>query len=271
MSIAGERLRRLLTSLHDGDVHERHGAAEALASAAPSPEVLSALVEALGDTGYYETPGDYDAPPFYHGVAEAAAESLGQRAALTISTLASKARQSPDAAVLVARLMSHCPEEGLPLLKELVGHPSPRVREAALSTLRSMSPEDGLPIGLPQQLAALNDPDSSVTFSAVRAIRDLLEARPDLDLNDHAAAGLVEALEQRLRAHPEAGTFADALAFFKTDRRVLATFLDLTAKSTQCTAERLLPFVEQLDDAAIACLSQARKTPPLIALLGALG
>lgn len=271
MPIAGERLRRLLAILRHGNVYERHGAAEALSEAGPDPEVLSALVEALNDTGYYETPGDYDAPPFYHGVAEAAAESLGRRAVLALSLLAVKARQSPDAAVLVARLMSHCADQGLPLLRDLAAHPFARVREAALSTLRSLSQDLDLPVGLPQQLAALNDQDSSVTFSAVRAIRDLLKTRPELDLNALAPESLLEALERRLRAHPEAATFADAFAFFRTDPRVLTTFLDLAANGSQCAAERLLPFLEQLDDAAIARLLPARKTPPLIALLGALG
>lgn len=256
---------RLLESLEKGDAYERHRAADLLAQAPPTLEVLSALARALADEGFYETPGDYDAPPFHYAVAMAAAQSLQRpEAAGVLELIVETMRRSPRAAYYAARVLAHCGQSE-PLL-ELLRHPDKDVREQAVYALRPMMTNLGV---TPQLLRALVEAllDSPVALAAVGELEALLRTEPGLKLE---APDLVAPMVERMRANPGSCTYFRAAAFLASQPEIHRAWLELAMAGSHCAAEQLLREPGRLTGEQVERLAEAPINPELITLLGLL-
>lgn len=239
----------LVPDLQNEDVYRRHRAASLLEQAPREPEFLEPLARALADPGFYETPGDYDAPPFYYGVAEAAAGSLaGPHAARVLDTILHTMRLSPTAAFHAARVLGSC--GAIAPLRELLKHPDASVREQAIQQF----PEE--PVD-PAVLEALMDDSGAVVSQATR----LLSGQP------LEAPALIPRLVQRMRDEPQAGTFFQAAALFAHDPRVWETWVELALQGSAPAAEKLRQSPERLSPEQMHRLTRAPMSIPLLLLL----
>lgn len=255
-----------LERLKHGNDLERHGAAEDLRKDL-SPEATAALIAALADTGVGEWPGDYDAPPFYYPVSEAAAESLAGRAEQCMDLIMAQTRVSNTAAFYVSRMLRHLGQAGVEPLLELCQHPYGEARAQALYSLRPMYDRCGDPRLISQLLQLLVDPDSGPTYNAVGQVKGLPGHLLSL-----APPGLVEALLARCAAQPAAGTFSEALDFFADDQRVFDFKVAQAAEGYERPCTLLLyGNLEKLSQLQVERLCRGRLTGPLINLLGGLG
>lgn len=258
-----------LETIKVGSDLDRHSAARGLEQDLTA-EATQALIEALADPGVGEWPGDYDAPPFFYPVAEAAAESLTGRSPQHLDSIMAQARVSETAAFYVARMLGHLGQVGVEPLLELSQHPVEQVRAQAVRSLRQQYLRCGDGRLVTQLLQFLADPGSNVTYTAVGEVKALLEKAPEV--RGLASPDLVPALMARCLAHPQAGTFSEALDFFAGDARIFDFQVEQAAAGCDrpCT---LLQYtgLHKLQGVHVERLCRGELTVALINLLGWLG
>lgn len=258
-----------LKAIQEGSELDRYYAAQGL-SQDLSPEATQALIEALVDPGVGEWPGDYDAPPFYYPVAEAAAQSLAERSPQHMHEIMAQARASQMAAFYVAGMLEQLGQAGVEPLLELSQHPAEQVRTQTVRSLRSQYLRCGDERLVTRLLQLLADPAPGLVYSAVGSVKALLKDAPEL--RRLAPPDLVPALTARCLSHPGAGTYSEALDLFDGDPRVF----DFKVEQAAAGLERpcsLLQYqgLHRLHEGHIQRLCLGELTTPLINLLGWLG
>lgn len=257
-------VEELIRTLANGSEYDRYHAADRLRDVPKTRPVLLALVQALADPGFYETPGDYDAPPFHYPVAAAAAEALMTPEAESVrDEVLALARKSDTAAFYAPRVLAW---SGHPsLLGELLRHESNEVRERAIYAIRPMMDRLGVEPLMPLLLEALLD--DAVAFAAVGALRHVLGEHPELKLE---ARELLGPLVERMRLRPGACTFFEAAEFFRKDPAVYRTWVELAAEGSHCAARQLRRHPEGLTSEDVGRLVGARPSTELLELLAVL-
>ncbi len=255
---------QLLRNLKSDDVTERYRAANLLEGAPKTLEVLEGLAHALADDGFYETPGDYDAPPFHYAVARAATDALKCPEAAQVRELVTEiAARSDTAAFYAPEVLAFCGE--LAALEPALTDPRKDVREQAVRALKPMAGRAGAPAVLRALLVALTD--DPVTWVAVNELQYFLPQHPELHPE---APDLVPRLVERLHREPGACTFFRAAAFLYGPE-VHRAWVELALKGSHCAAEQLLSRTLAPDEQARLAAEAPLTNKEVLLLLGALG
>jgi hypothetical protein len=152
-----------------------------------------------------------------------------------------------------------------PLL-ELLRYPDKAVREQAVYALRPMMKGLGVTSQLLRALAeALLD--SPVAHVAVGEMEALLRSEPGLKLE---APDLVQAMVERMRAHPGSCTYFRAAAFLDHEPAIHQAWVELASAGSHCASEQLLRHPARLTAEQVGQLMEAPLNLELITLLGLL-
>lgn len=232
-------------------------------------EVLEALVSALADDGYWETPNP-DGPSEIYAVADRALEALQDKMPEAFPLFEEAAAHNPVIASAGAALYRAAGERGQEILREHARRDEPLVSRSALNQLiQTVRDSNGHPPreSLRAILRALTHSDGGVRFDAMSYLPYYFKEFPEQSPLDFVEDEFVAAVAAEItsgRAPMETGrVFAD-------DPRVLQAWVDVVAQGREQPSSygRLAPHLNRLDDGQVRRLLDAPLHAATIGLLG---
>lgn len=262
-----ETENHIQTLLHAPDPQSRYHAIDHLKFALDRPDVVEALIVALGDEGYYEVP-EIGAPSYIYGVYERAVEVLTPLASQHFERIAAEMQVCSCAMLSGLKLMPYCGPAGARVIIDALEHPDPRVPPQAVTALGETL-ESGQTQAAPVLLEALSKAlihaDVFVRSKAISTVHWYLQKRPEIDPVGALPPGLLEVLAEAVRSgatNPEAGWP------YLPETSMLQACVHRVAQGAGQTAYTLGKYAEHLDDAMVAELCSGTLTRELVELWG---